>query len=69
MREDENDSVVSVHIPQIVGRNYVRLINRTSSDGEMAERLNASVLKTELLVRVTGVRIPVSPQELCSTKG
>jgi hypothetical protein len=27
----------------------------------MAERLNASVLKTEILETVSGVRIPVSP--------
>ena len=29
--------------------------------GKVAERLNASVLKTELLERVTGVRTPLSP--------
>jgi hypothetical protein len=29
----------------------------------LAEWLNASVLKTELLARVTGVRIPDSPQK------
>ena len=28
----------------------------------MAERLNASVLKTDILETVSGVRIPVSPQ-------
>ena len=31
--------------------------------GEVAERLNAAVLKTALPVRVTGVRIPPSPQK------
>jgi hypothetical protein len=29
--------------------------------GEVAERLNASVSKTEILARVSGVQIPPSP--------
>jgi hypothetical protein len=35
-----------------------------SYKGGLAERSNASVLKTELLERVTGVRIPEPPQKL-----
>ena len=40
---------------------FVNTNDSESEIGEVAERLNASVSKTEIPVRVSGVQIPPSP--------
>ena len=48
----------------VVGSTPTRFTKRDESLGEMSEWSNEPVLKTGVLVRVPGVRIPLSPLKL-----
>ena len=55
-RTREDFMIVNKKIPQ------ESLRNKNTTTGGVAERLNALVLKTSILERVSGVRIPPPPQ-------
>ena len=51
----------------VVGSTPTRFTKQGESLGEMSEWSNEPVLKTGVLVRVPGVRIPLSPQKVNET--